>query len=75
VDKGAALRQLCAMWEIAPGDVAAIGDGRNDLGMLAFAGVAVAPANAHPDVLAAADLITSSNNEDGVAQALDRLVP
>lgn len=75
VDKGAALRRLCATWGIAPGDVAAIGDGRNDLGMLAFAGVAVAPANAHPEVLAAADLITSSNDEDGVAQALDRLVP
>ena len=75
VDKGAALRQLCATWEIAPGDVVAIGDGRNDLGMLEFAGVAVAPANAHPEVLAAADLITSSNDEDGVAQALDRLVP
>ncbi len=75
VDKGAALRRICTMWGIAPGDVVAIGDGRNDLGMLAFAGFAVAPANAHPEVLAAADLITSSNDEDGVAQALDRLVP
>ena len=75
VDKGAALRRLCAKWGIAPGDVVAIGDGRNDLGMLEFAGVAVAPANAHPEVLATADLITSSNDEDGVAQALDRLVP
>jgi hypothetical protein len=43
--------------------------------MLAFAGVAVAPANAHPEVLAAADLITSSNDEEGVAQALAQLVP
>ena len=75
VDKGAALRRICTMWGIAPGDVVAIGDGRNDLGMLEFAGVAVAPANAHPEVLAAADLITSSNDKDGVAQALDRLVP
>jgi hypothetical protein len=43
--------------------------------MLAFAGVAVAPANAHPDVLAAADLITASNDEDGVATALGQVVP
>ena len=75
VDKGGALRRLCATWGIAPGDVVAIGDGRNDLGMLAFAGVAVAPANAHPEVLAAADLVTSSNDEDGVAQVLAQLVP
>ena len=52
VDKGDALRRLCVTRGIAPDDVAAMGDGRNDLGMLAFAGVAVAPANAHPEVLA-----------------------
>ena len=60
---------------VAAEQVAAIGDGRNDLGMLAFAGFAVAPANAHPEVRAVADLITSSNDEDGVAQALAQLVP
>ena len=75
VDKGDALRRLCATRELTSDEVVAIGDGRNDLGMLGFAGVAVAPANAHPDVLAVADLITASNDGDGVAQALARLVP
>lgn len=75
VDKGAALGRVCALRGIAAGEVMAIGDGRNDLGMLAFAGVAVAPANAHPAVLAAADLITASNDADAVAGALARLVP
>jgi hydroxymethylpyrimidine pyrophosphatase-like HAD family hydrolase len=75
VDKADALRRLCARRGLGPDRVAAIGDGRNDLGMLAFAGIAVAPANAHPEVLAAADLVTASNDEDGVAQALARLVP
>lgn len=75
VDKADALSRLCARHGIDPDQVVAIGDGRNDLGMLAFAGVAVAPANAHPDVRAAADLITASNDEEGVARALDRLVP
>jgi Cof subfamily protein (haloacid dehalogenase superfamily) len=75
VDKADALARVCASRGVTPGEVAAIGDGRNDLGMLAFAGIAVAPANAHPDVLAAADLITSSNEEDGVARALARLLP
>ncbi len=75
VDKADALSRLCARRGITPDQVVAIGDGRNDLGMLAFAGVAVAPANAHPEVLAAADLITASNDEDGVARALAQLVP
>ena len=66
---------MCTALGVAAEQVVAIGDGRNDLAMLAFAGVAVAPANAHPEVLAAADLITSSNDEDGVAQALAQLVP
>jgi hypothetical protein len=66
---------VCTGLGVAAEQVVAIGDGRNDLGMLAFAGVAVAPANAHPEVLAAADLITSSNDEEGVAQALAQLVP
>jgi hydroxymethylpyrimidine pyrophosphatase-like HAD family hydrolase len=43
--------------------------------MLEFAGVAVAPANAHPDVLGVATLVTASNDADGVAQALAQLVP
>lgn len=75
VDKSVALRRVCALRGISADQVVAIGDGRNDLGMLAFAGVAVAPANAHPEVRAACDLITGSNDEDGVADALNRLVP
>jgi Cof subfamily protein (haloacid dehalogenase superfamily) len=75
VDKADALSRLCADRGVTADEVMAIGDGRNDLGMLAFAGVAVAPANAHPEVLAAADVIAASNDADGVAQALARLVP
>ncbi len=75
VDKSDALRRLCAMRGIAAEEVVAVGDGRNDLGMLVFAGIAVAPANAHPEVLAVADLITASNDGDGVAEALAQLVP
>lgn len=75
VDKADALSRLCARRGVTPDQVVAIGDGRNDLGMLGFAGVAVAPANAHHEVLAAADLTTASNDADGVARALDRLVP
>ncbi len=54
-------------------DGAALGDGRNDLTMIEAAGVGVgvAMANAYPDVLAAADYVSLSNDENGVAAALE----
>ena len=51
----------------------AFGDMPNDLPMLKWAGRAVAVANAHPDVLAAADEITTTNEDAGVALVLERL--
>ena len=53
----------------------AIGDGPNDLGLFTYAGTSVAPANARPEVLAAADWITTSNDDDGVGHAVALLVP
>ena len=73
VDKAQAVRRWCETAGLAARDVVAVGDGPNDLGMLAFAGTAVAPANARPEVLAAADVIVPSNDEDGVAVALDAM--
>jgi hypothetical protein len=74
VDKATALADLCAAWGIHPSRVAAMGDGRNDLSLLAFAGIALAPGNAAAEVLRAADVVTSSNDDDAVAQAVDLLV-
>ncbi len=74
VDKASALRDLCRRHGVAHDDVAAIGDGMNDMAMLAFAGFAVAPANARPAVLEYADLVVPTNDEDGVARALEALV-
>lgn len=53
----------------------AIGDGPNDLGLFALAGTSVAPANARPEVMAAATWTTRSNDDDGVAWALSVLIP
>ena len=75
VDKASAVREYCARRGIAAGSVVAIGDGPNDLGLLAFAGTSIAPANARPEVAAAATWITRSNDDDGVAWALRVLVP
>jgi HAD superfamily hydrolase (TIGR01484 family) len=75
VSKASALADLAAKHDIAPAAVVAFGDMPNDLSMLAWAGTSYAVANAHPDVLAAADHVIASNDEDGVAQVLDRLYP
>lgn len=54
--------------------VCAIGDQANDLPMLGLAGLAVAMGQAPDAVKEAADAVTGANTEDGVAQAIDRLV-
>jgi Cof subfamily protein (haloacid dehalogenase superfamily) len=52
----------------------ALGDGTNDLSMIEAAGLGVAMSNAHPLVLAAADYVTVSNDENGVAKAIKEFV-
>lgn len=74
VTKASTLAALCADLGIAPGAVIAFGDMPNDLPLLAWAGRRVAVANAHPDVLALADEVTATNNDDGVARTLARLL-
>ncbi|MFD0674268.1 Cof-type HAD-IIB family hydrolase [Cohnella sp. GCM10027633] len=72
--KGTALRQLAAMRGVPREQVLAIGNYYNDLGMIAFAGLGVAMDNSPEEVKAAADETTASNNEDGVALALEKHV-
>jgi Cof subfamily protein (haloacid dehalogenase superfamily) len=72
VSKASGLATVCAELEAEPEAVIAFGDMPNDLPMLAWAGHGVAVANAHPEVLAAADEVCPSNDEDGVAQVLSR---
>jgi len=73
VSKASALARLCEQRGIDRQEVIAFGDMPNDLPMLAWAGYAVAVANAHPDVIATADEVTASNDEAGVARVLERL--
>jgi hydroxymethylpyrimidine pyrophosphatase-like HAD family hydrolase len=73
VSKATALAQLCEERGIGREAVIAFGDMPNDLPMLVWAGYAVAVANAHPDVIAAADEVTAANEDAGVARVLERL--
>jgi HAD superfamily hydrolase (TIGR01484 family) len=72
VSKASGLASLAAELGVPAAETVAFGDMPNDLPMLAWAGHGVAVANAHPEVLAAADEVTASNDDDGVAEVLAR---
>lgn len=74
VNKGTGVQSLAEALNIKAEEVMAIGDQENDIAMIAFAGVGVAMANAIPSVKEAANFITHSNLEDGVAYAIERFV-
>jgi Cof subfamily protein (haloacid dehalogenase superfamily) len=75
VDKSTGLAVVAECLGVDPAEVLVFGDMPNDLPMFAWAGWGrVAVANAHPAVRAAADATTLSNDEDGVAAYLDRLL-
>lgn len=74
VSKGNALLSLAEQLGIKQEETMACGDSGNDLDMIKKAGFGVAMANSEPEVLAAADYVTLSNNHDGVAAALEKFV-
>ena len=69
-DKGAGLTWLCDYLGVSPKDTIAFGDSSNDITMLRAAGDGVAMANAFPECLAAADHVTASCQDSGVARYL-----
>jgi hydroxymethylpyrimidine pyrophosphatase-like HAD family hydrolase len=75
VSKASALEPIRARLGVDRDATVAIGDGRNDLEMFAWAGWAVAMGQAVPEVRAAADEVAPSVGQDGVAAVLDRLLP
>ncbi|WP_018654350.1 HAD family hydrolase [Actinomadura flavalba] len=75
VTKASALADFCTAQGIVAGEVTAFGDMPNDLPMLTWAGTSYAVANAHPLVHAAVTATTARNDDDGVAQILERLYP
>lgn len=71
-NKGEALRKLAAHLGLDISQTMAIGDGLNDLSMLRAAGIGVAMENACPEAKQAADYVTGSCDESGVAAAIRR---
>jgi Cof subfamily protein (haloacid dehalogenase superfamily) len=73
VHKAAALRHLTEILRLDFSQVAAIGDGLNDIEMLTEAGLGIAMGNAPEAVKSVAAWVTATNNEGGVAQAVQKL--
>jgi Cof subfamily protein (haloacid dehalogenase superfamily) len=72
VTKATGLAEVARDLGVAAADVVAFGDMPNDLEMLVWAGHGVAVGNAHPALLDAADEVTASNGDDGLAVVLER---
>lgn len=75
VNKGICLHRLRAQPNMQGKTIFAIGDYTNDLELLQEADIAIAVANALPEVKAAADYVICSNDEDAIAYLIDVLIP
>lgn len=73
-NKGDGVAAIAATMGVPLEQVAVIGDMANDLPMFARAGLSIAMGQAPDHVRAAADWVTASNNDDGVARAIERLI-
>lgn len=73
-NKGAALAEMAKLMRVPLDEVATVGDGSNDVAMFERSGMSIAMGNASPEVQAAADFVTDSNNDDGFAAAIERFI-
>ena len=74
IDKANTLSILLEKLEITPESVVAFGDGVCDVGMIQLAGLGIAMGNAQESVKACAEYVTLTNDEDGVATAIEKMV-
>ena len=74
INKGQGIRDICKVLGLSTEEVISFGDAANDIPMLREAGMGVAMGNAADPVKAAANMVTLSNNEDGIAAALEKLL-
>jgi Cof subfamily protein (haloacid dehalogenase superfamily) len=73
-DKANALAFLCRRMGIPQGQTVAVGDGRNDVSMIAWAGLGVAVEGSEPEVIAAADRTIPGPGHGGIQQLADLLI-
>ena len=73
-NKGTAFSEIANLLGVPLAEIAAIGDGNNDVAMFERSGLSIAMGNASLHVQRAADFVTQSNNEDGFANAIERYI-
>jgi len=71
--KANSLKKLCEFLDIDLANVAYFGDGANDVEAIKIAGLGIAMANANEETKKAADYVTSSNDDAGLAEFLEKL--
>ena len=74
VNKGSAVQKVAEHLKITPEKIMCIGDQGNDLAMLKYAGLGVAMGNAPEEVKKVAKFVTLSNEEHGVAVAINKFI-
>lgn len=74
VNKAFGLEKLAQKLNIQPSEIAAIGDAANDIEMLEYAGLAIAMGNASEEVKSISDIVTDTNENNGVIKAIDKLI-
>jgi Cof subfamily protein (haloacid dehalogenase superfamily) len=72
--KAIAMEKLGEIYKIDRNEMIAVGDGYNDLSMIKYAGIGVAMGNSKEDIKNAADYVTLTNDEDGVAEVIRKFV-
>ena len=74
VNKWSTLKFIAESYGIKPEEIMSFGDSGNDLTMVKYAGLGVAMGNAHENIKEAAKLIAASNEEDGVAKEVEKIL-
>lgn len=74
IDKGKTLDRLASMLGIKKEEIMAVGNAHNDLSMIEYAGMGVWVSNTNPELFSKGNAVVASNNEDGVAEAIEKYV-
>jgi HAD-superfamily hydrolase, subfamily IIB len=74
VSKGAAVSTIARLYNIDKSEIICVGDSENDIPMIEYAGLGIAMKNGIDEIKDKADFITLSNEEDGVAYAIEKFV-
>ncbi|MBU3217044.1 Cof-type HAD-IIB family hydrolase [Clostridium estertheticum] len=74
VSKGQAVKELAKYYNLEVEEIITIGDSQNDLSMIEYAGLGIAMGNGTELVKSKADYITDTNDNDGVAKAINKFI-